>query len=205
MTDALKSLQDDISFLKTLAEEDRSPATLGGATLIAAGSIYGLASIAHWAVLTWPAGFSPWIFPEIWGGATALFLLTLAILRGRLRRNRATSPVNRASALAWSGVGWTIFTLAACMGIVSWRTGNTTAMLMFPSIILALYGMAWMVAAAASPLRWIRLAAVGCFLGAILTAVFCLTPAVFLIFTLALVLLAVAPGLALIRHGRAWA
>jgi hypothetical protein len=202
MTDALKTLQDDISFLKTLAEDDRSPALLGGAILVAAGSIYGVASVAHWAVLTWPAGVSPWIFPEIWLGATALFLVTIFVLCSRLRGNRATSRVNRSSALAWTGLGCTIFTLWACMAIVAWRANSATPMLLFPSIVLALYGMAWMVAAAATPLRWIPLAAAGSFIGAIVTALVCLTPTVFLVYTLALALVAVAPGVALIRLGR---
>ena len=95
----------------------------------------------------------------------------------------------------------TVFT--ACMAIVSWQTRSDAPLRLFPSIILALYGMAWSVAAAVSKVRWTSLAAVGSFVAAILSALFSGSPADFLLFAAALVALAIVPGLAMIRQGRA--
>ena len=206
MTDQLQTLADDISFLKALALEERSPALLGGSTLVAAGSVYGLASLAHWGVVTGliPAA-TPWVFPALWGAATVVFLALLAVIRRRLRGARPVGAASRASGVAWQGVGWTIFTLSACIGVVAWRVHSDAPTLLFPPITLALYGLAWMVAAAVSRVGWMGLAAAGSYAAALLTALICASPAVFLVYAGALALLAIVPGLAMIRRARAGA
>jgi hypothetical protein len=57
-----------------------------------------------------------------------------------------------------------------------------------------------MVAAAMTGKRWIWLTAIGSYAGAVVVAVFAVTPWVFLVFAAALVLLAVVPGVALMRQ-----
>lgn len=206
MTQSLQALEEDISFLKALALEGRGPALLGGSTLVAAGAFFGAASLAHGALaiglLPTP---TPWVFPILWSGTTAAFLVVLAVLKRRFRSDRAVGAGARASALAWQGVGFAIFTLAACMALVAWRAHSAVPLLMFPSMILALYGMAWTVAGAVSSVKWTGLAAGGAFGAAILAAALCNDASVFLVFAGALVLLAIVPGLALIRGARAGA
>ncbi len=203
MTD-LQTLQDDISFLKGLAIEGRSPSVMGGAMLVAAGSAYGVASLGHWAIVSGAAPVpTPWILPILWTSATVGFLAAVTVIKRRFRDAAPANGSGRASAMAWQGVGWAIFTLAACMAIVAWQTHSDAPLRMFPSIILALYGMAWSVAAAVSKVRWTGLAAVGSFAAAILAALFSGSPASFLLFAAALVALAIVPGLAMIRQGRA--
>jgi hypothetical protein len=204
MTDQLQSLQEDISFLKALAVEGRSPVLLGGSSLVAAGAIYGAASLGHWSIAAGLVPVStPWVFPILWAGATAAFLAVLSVLKRQMRDAKATSAPNKASAMAWQGVGWAIFTLSLCMAIVAWRARSDTPLQLFPSIILALYGLAWSVAAAASRIRWTSLAAVGSFVAAVLVALVSDKPVVFLLFAGALVALAIVPGLALVRRARA--
>jgi hypothetical protein len=171
--------------------------------LVAAGSIFGAASLMHGAIA---AGLTPittpWVFPILWCLATAAFLLTLSILKRRLREASPSSGGGRASAMAWQGVGWAIFTLAACMAIIAWRARSDLPLQLFPSIILALYGMAWSVAGAVSRIRWIPAAAVGAYVCAVGAAMISDSAAVFLLFAGALAMLAIVPGLALIRLGR---
>jgi len=200
MTDDLQSLHADIAFLKGLAQDGRSTPLLGGSTLVAAGAIFGTASLAHWLVASGRIVASPWAFPVIWLAALAIFLGVIVPIHRRLSPAKAQTGANRAIGMAWQGVGWTIFTLWAAIAIVCWRTHSAIPMLLLPSIVLALYGLAWMVAAAMTRKRWIWLTAAGSYAGALVVAVFAVTPSVFLIFAAALMLLAVAPGVALMRQ-----
>jgi hypothetical protein len=202
MTDRLQTLQEDISFLRDLAEGGASPRLLGGSTLVAAGSIYGVASLAHGALaLGLLQGVSPWAFPWIWGGATVAFVGAMALLRRRLGAQSA-GAATRAAALAWQAVGWTIFAVFACIAIVGWRTNSMAPLLLAPSLILALYGLAWMIAAGVTRQGWIWRVAICAYLAAMAAAVACLSPWVFVLFAAALVATAILPGLVLIRQAR---
>jgi hypothetical protein len=202
MSDRLDALHDDIRFLRDLADSGRSPRLFGGSTLVAVGLIYGVASLAHGALAIglFP-GVSPWAFPWIWGVATLVFVAALLVLHRRLGA-RPGDAGSRAAALAWQAVGWTILALFACLQVVAWRTHSLAPLLLAPSIILALYGMAWMIAAGLTRQGWIWRTAATAYVAAVAAAALCLTPWVFLLFAVALVLLMVAPGLVLIRQAR---
>lgn len=200
MTDNLQTLRDDIGFLRELAEVGRSPRLVGGSALIAAGTIYGLASLAHWAVASGLAGsVSPWAFPAIWWGATVAFICAMAALN-RTQIDGAAARSSRAIKLAWQAVGWTIFAIFACTQIIAWRAHSMLPLLMLPSIILSLYGLAWMVVAGVSRQAWIWRTAIGAFVAAMAAAFLCQSASVFLIFAAAMACLAVLPGLIMIRQ-----
>ena len=143
-------------------------------------------------------GGPPWTYVAIWVGATVLFMVILTALRARIGGQKAGG--NRASGVAWTGVGWTIFALSASIAIVAWRSHSAIPALLFPSIILALYGLGWMVGAAVSGRRWIWLTSIGAYLMSLVLAWFSMTSAVMLLFAACMALLAVAPGLALMRQ-----
>ena len=197
MTDQLKIIQGDIAFLKSLAEEGGAPAALGGSIMVAAGVIFGAASVGHWLVQTGRIAASPWAFAGIWIGAMVLFMITVTGLKRRAGGFKGGGA--RASGMAWAGVGWTIFALWGSVAIVCWRAHSLVPTLLFPSIILALYGLGWMVGAAVSGKRWIWLTSIVSYLMALIVAWFSMASGVMLIFAAALLLLAVAPGLALMR------
>ena len=203
MTDDLQSLHADIAFLKSVAQDGRSAPLMGGSILVAAGAIFGLASLAHWLVMSGRVPASPWTYPVIWLTATAVFLGAVTIARRRFGQTKNQTGANRATGMAWQGVGWTIFTLWGAIAIVCWRTHSTIPTLLLPSIILALYGMAWMVAAAMTGRTWIWITALGSYAAALLLAQVSVTSAVFLVFAAAMVLLALVPGLVLVRQSRA--
>lgn len=202
MTDEkIQTLKDDIAFMKALAQEGGSAPLLGGSILVAAGLIFGAASVVHWAVVTGVLAVSPWAFPIIWFAALGLFLVALVILNRRSRdRPGANSPGNRATGVAWAAVGWTIFAIGVSLMIIAVRTRSEAVMLVFPSLILGLYGMGWSVAAAMSGKRWIRLTAIGSYAATLLVAWFAAEPAVYLAYAGALVLLAALPGYVLMRQ-----
>jgi hypothetical protein len=197
MNDKLQTLQDDIAFLKTLAEEGRAPPTLGGSIMVAAGLVFGAASVAQWAILTGLVKVTPWALPVVWLVAVALFMAIMSGLRSGMGGTKTAG--GRASGVAWTGVGWTIFTLSASVALVCWRAHSGVPTLLFPSIVLSLYGLGWLVAATVSKKRWILVVAIGSYLAAMILAAVSITPAVMLYFTGALMLLAVVPGVALMR------
>lgn len=195
MTDPMQTLKDDIAFMRALAQEGAGAPLLGGSILVAAGLIFAAASVAHWAILTGLLALGPWWFPVVWLSALAVFLAALWILNRRLRgRPGAGSPGNRASGAAWAAVGWTIFAIGAALAIISIRARSETPMLVFPSLILGLYGLGWTTAAAMTGKRWLRATAIGAYGATPLVAWFAIDPAVYL------VLLAAVPGCLLMRQ-----
>ncbi len=200
MNDSIDTLQADIGLLKALALEGRAAPWRGGSILVAAGAIYGVASVLDWAVQTGKLTASPWASSLVWGGATVIFLAALRIIRRRTVERGTTSSANRAVGVAWMGVGWTIFTLAVSAYLAAWRSQSPLPFLLLPSVVMALYGLGWTVAGAVSHKQWIWLTAAGAYGAAIVLAAFCTAPGLPLIYAGALVLLAVVPGLALMRQ-----
>jgi len=202
MTDEkIQTLKDDIAFMKALAQEGGSAPLLGGSILVAAGLIFGAASVVHWAVVTGVLAVSPWAFPDH-------LVRRPWSVPGRpghpqppfARPAGANSPGNRATGVAWAAVGWTIFVIGVSLMIIAVRTRSEAVMLVFPSLILGLYGMGWSVAAAMSGKRWIRMTAIGAYAATLLVAWFAAEPAVYLAYAGALVLLAALPGYVLMRQ-----
>jgi hypothetical protein len=76
---------------------------------------------------------------------------------------------------------------------------------MIPSMILALYGAAWMVAAAVSRARWAAVASAGSYAAALGSAWLCTTNAAYLWYAAALFLLLALPGAVMMRGARAGA
>jgi hypothetical protein len=86
------------------------------------------------------------------------------------------------------------------LGVASWKTRDVNLINFSPSIVLALYGAAWSVAAAMSRATWLKFVAVASFVGAILMAVLMGSLWIWLAYAAALYLLAMVPGLVLMRQ-----
>jgi hypothetical protein len=204
MNDQLRALEQDIGFLKALAEEGRPSTLVGGSILVAAGLTFGLASIAQWAGL---AGVVPvsseWYFPAVWAISLAAFFVELALILRRLRPQRMADATNRAIGSAWCGVGFTIFALFVCASIIATRTHSDAPAMMLPSVILAMYGLCWSVAASLTRTRWIWIAAVGSYAGAALVAAMSGDKSLYLVYAGALFCLATVPGYILMRKAQA--
>lgn len=201
MTEEIKAIRDDIAFLRALAEEGRQTPMLGGGVLVAAGTIFGLASLAHWATVAGLLAAQPIAPLVIWPGAGVIFaIVARTVLRQSRGKVGAKASVNRTTSAAWSAVGWTILAIWMALMAMSYRTGNWAVMEVFPIIILALYGAAWAVAAAMTRKGWMRLTAGGCFTAAIVMGLLAGTPHMLLAHATGLALFAVVPGLALMRQ-----
>lgn len=148
----MQTLKDDIAFMRALAQEGSAVPLLFGGTMVAAGLIFGLASVGHWLMVSGTLKVpSPWYLMGNWVAAGAVFgVICTLLLRRAKSRPGYTASVNKATGAAWSGVGFAIFACWAGMTAIGLTTGDWQVMNMFPVLILALYGAAWFVAAAMS-------------------------------------------------------
>ena len=201
MNDQIQTLKDDIAFMRAMAEEGRSAPLLGGAVLTSAGVVYALASLAQWAVLTQTVAVSYKVLPYMWLAAMLISMTLLAVFKRRLAgAPGSASPANRAARFAWKGVGQAIFAIGAAMFIAVWKTQDYNLINFSPSIVLALYGVAWTVGGLMIPASWVRFVAWGAFAAAVLMALLIGDVKVWLAYAAALLLLTAVPGVVLMRQ-----
>lgn len=202
MTDEkIQTLKDDIAFMKALAQEGSSVPLLFGGNMVAAGLIFGLAAFGHWLIITGVLALPEWALLLNWLSAAAVFgvICTLLVRRARGRPGYS-SGANRATGSAWSGVGLAIFAMWMGTMAYAYRTGHWEVMNVFPIVIFALYGAAWMVAGDMSGKVWIKLTALGSFAGAVVMGLLDGATQQMLGYAAFLFLLAVVPGVILMRQ-----
>ncbi|HEY0052442.1 MAG TPA: hypothetical protein VGB49_03420 [Caulobacteraceae bacterium] len=199
--DEIRNVHEDIAYMKAMAQDGARGPLLGGAILVAAGIIFAAASVFHWAIDAGVVNLPPAAFSVLWIVAVAIFMVALFVLKSRLGgKPGAYSPTNRAASTAWMGVGLSSFVLGISIAVICWRTQTEAPVYLFPSVILALYGAGWAVSASMSgskPLWWVAIA--GWALAPVL-AWLTGSPVQWLAYAVALLLLATAPGLVLMRQ-----
>ena len=203
MTDEqMQSVKDDIAFMRALAADGQRTPMLGGAILTAAGVIFAVASLAHWALTVGLLRVDPsWGSMVIWMGALAVFLITLTVVNLRIgQKPGARSPTNKATGAAWSGVGFSIFAMGLSYGFAGWRLHSEEVMVTFPSVIFALYGAGWAVASAMTGKKWLWYVALGSWVMAPVLAFFAGDATQYLAYAAALLLLMALPGAILLRQ-----
>ena len=77
--DQMQSVRDDIAYMRGLAHEGRTTPLLGGSILIAAGLIFGTASVGHWAIISGVVGLSVSALTPMWLVATLGFFVALTV------------------------------------------------------------------------------------------------------------------------------
>lgn len=202
MTDEqMRSVRDDIAYMRGLAHEGRKTPMLGGSILIAAGLIFGAASVGHWAIVSGVIALPEQALSGVWLVATAIFFVALVVLRLQIgRQPGAFSPVNKAAGAAWMGVGIGIFVMAIAMSIIAWKVQSAVPVLLFPSLIFALYGAGWAVSAKVSDKKWMWWLAIGAWAGAPLIALLTGEPEQYLAYAAGLLLLTTVPGVIMVRE-----
>lgn len=193
--------QDDIAYIRALAQEGRHAPPLNGPFLVAAAVIFGGASVAQWAIQSGVLDVSRWAQLWVWLAAGAIFAVTLSFLiRNTRNKPGATTVRNEAIGVAWSGVGYLIFTVWLSLMAIGFTTGNWTVMQVMPSLVFAAYGVAWLVAAAMSEVKWMNAVGIASFVGAVVLGAVSHTFWVYLVFAVLLMAVALIPGLILMRQ-----
>jgi hypothetical protein len=199
--DQIRSLKEDIGYMKALADEGATAPLVGGSILVAAGLIFGTASIGEWANAAGLIALQGVQHAYLWGGAGILFAITLVVLIRR-QRDRAgiMAPANRAFANAWMGVGLAIFSMAVALTLLSIQLQSSIPTTVFPSLVFALYGAGWAVSAAMSGQKWLWWPAFGSWVLAPILAWFVGQPSMYLFYAVGLFAFALVPGVVLMRR-----
>lgn len=197
----------DIAWLRGLAEQGARAPVQGASILFAAGLIYGTASLGHWAIETGLVAAPATVFSAIWGVAVVVFLVTLVVLIGRLKRQGGVeTAATRAFGIVWSALGWGIFVLFASLIVGDLSRDGSSDMaataLVIPSIIMSFYGVGWAVTATMVRSRALWSLALASFAAAPALAALSGTPSQYLAYAAALFGLMALPGFLLMRAAR---
>ena len=194
MSDAVQSasLSEDISFIRALDEEGRNRPWRGGVSL-AAGLIWGSASLYSWSVVAkaWTSPFGADSAGWVWLVASAVF----SIAGLPLGLYRARSDTNRTAAAAWGSVGIASWTITAAIVLVRVRTHAGVVFALLPPVMMAIYGGAWFMSSVAYKTGWQRWVGGLSVLTSLVLAYVASQPVELLLFALALYGLAGLPGL----------
>lgn len=201
MQDQVRSVQDDIAYMRALAHEGRHTPQVGGAILVAAGLVFGLAAAIHFLIDYGILRLPPVAYLVVWGSAMVVFIASLVVqIRAVDRKPGALSPVNQATGSAWMGVGLASFVMSLSIGIVAYQVQTPVLALVFPSLIFALYGTGWAVSATMSRQAWQWRLAIGAWIAAPLIAIMISTPFVWLAYAAGILVFALVPGIILMRQ-----
>lgn len=87
MTDQMQAIQDDIRYMRALADEGRRAPLLGGPILLMAGLTFGAASLSAWAFQNRLLSLDPAWQNAVWASSFIAFLTTLKLLmRGQSKK-----------------------------------------------------------------------------------------------------------------------
>lgn len=206
MTHDTDNAPADIAWLRQLAEENGAGPMRGASILLAAGLVYGVTSLLHWAHMT---GL---IAPRLVGAgvewliATGVFLVINVVIMVRMGRSGGVrTAAQRAIGTIWGSVGGGIFVLFASMLAVTIRVGSDQDGAIFwlvPSIILVFYGMGWAVTSAMLKSRPLLILAIASFIAAPLLGALAGQSGQYLGYAAALFLLMALPGFLLMRQSK---
>ncbi|MEN0653879.1 MULTISPECIES: hypothetical protein [Hyphobacterium] len=194
--------EQDIAWLKSLAESGATAPLIGGRYLLLWGGLSAIACILHGSVY---AGWLPlqgdrvgliWLVYGMLGGTASAF-----IGRGLAAKPGATSAGNRVSRAAWTAVGLGIF--AYVMAILAWTLFFGAPVTLFDSILtIAFFGyaFAFAVTAALAAQRWLYLPALVSGAAAAVTPLLYGTSWLYFMAAAVIVATAVLPGLAMVAR-----
>jgi hypothetical protein len=201
MTHDVQAIRDDLAFMRALAQEGRRAPLLIGHNLLVGGIVYGTASLFAGAVAARLVALPWWMEGAVWLAVTPIYVGYCYVRRTqwRVAQPGATAVTNRAVHAAWRGIGYALLSLMAAAFLASYHMKSAAPFVLFPSIVMALYGLGWMVAAAMSETKWLRAVSAASFVAAVAIAFAGQTLAIYLVTAVALYLLMALPGWLLTR------
>lgn len=184
------------SAIHARVDHKTSLATAAGRTLIAAGAAFGSANLIQWGIMSGVLHVSPALLSLVWPVAVGLFLVVLR----RLRRHGGDAARRTA---VWSRLAILAQVVAALsLAGLSAITGHWALMMWISVAGLAIYGLAWSIAAFRTRRAWIGVMAVACLGAAGGVALLVGAPAQYLAYGCSLIVFALVPGLVLVFRGR---
>ena len=172
---------------------------MAGPYLIAGGGWFAAASLIQWPLIRDLLDLDANRAAIAWLIAAAGFAIHLAALIKR-DRNKVENTSNLAINAAWTGIGFGIFAFWMGTAVMAYQRGDGFLMNSISLQVLSVYGIGWSVAAAMTRQSWMKFTAFAAFATIPILGAFVGTGHEFLIYSIALVLTAVVPGIRLSRE-----
>jgi hypothetical protein len=191
----MSDTNDDILYMRRLAEQGRRGTIAGGLFLGTAGLVFGLACIVQWVLIR---GHQPAIWlAYLWAGAFLLYGVVWLSLFLRLQRHcqpAAAGTSHMAFGALWLGCAAGILVSSAAITIVVHVTGNASAQQLYAPVIFGFYGVARCGIGILAHRKWMLAVAAAAFVSALALAGLADDTRAFLVMGVALLLTLALPG-----------
>ncbi|RFB05307.1 hypothetical protein [Parvularcula marina] len=193
--------RDDISFLKRVSEEGRYAPLLGGRYLLMWGTVITIAYTFQYLILSQTLAWPGWSIAAMWLIVMAIAGGFMATFPKAIRNKPGLHAVsNQVERWVWTAGGMSIFAFASGTILAISLTGASVVLFdMIVAIALAGYGTAFLVVSYIAGQGWMRLPAIGSFIGTGIIPFFAGTPLTYLVGAVIVFFVAVIPGIILLR------
>lgn len=164
MNDKLKTVQDDLAFLRGLAEggaERGGLGVAGGALYGSAGVLYGIQTLAYLVQERGLLRLSPQANLVMAWAPTVIFLILMTIVIIVDRKNPQRGVTNRAVNAAFSGTGIANLALVLIFASAAARNHDFRYWLFHPAVVFVLQGAVWYVIFVLRKRLWMAVVAIG--------------------------------------------
>lgn len=195
------SEQSDLEYLRDVAASGQYAPSLSGRFFIWWGGLAAPALLAHWSIITGTIAIPTQYVGLVWLAYGIIGLIGSSLLGRTLRNKPGTGAVNnRGEAAAWRGVTWMVAAYAIG-AVVAAFLGRGHAILFdtIPLVAFAGYGMSFNVSAQLGGARWMQGMAILAWLFSGAGLLLVGTHGLYLFAATAVGILAIVPGLVLLR------
>jgi hypothetical protein len=192
-------LEDNLAYVRDVAEAGRKAPYIGGIDLIVFGGLTAAAFAGHWAIGAQSAPMA--FYPFLWMGYGALMGLAGGYTTKRAKRLPGAGAIgNRVDAVVWTGVTFAI--LAIVLGILgrAYLSSDPTLVNWTLPAAFSLYGVALFTTGRMADLKLLVAAAFLAFLSAAITALLVDHKDLYLIGSALVALMMVLPGLVMLAR-----
>jgi hypothetical protein len=164
MNDELKTVQDDLAFLRTMAEgggERGGMGVAGGALYGAAGLLYGIQTLAYFAQEMGVIRLGGLGNLVMAAAPTVVFLILMTIVIIIDRKRPQVGVANRAVNAAFAGTGIANLALVLIFAAAASRHKDFHYWLFHPAVVFVLQGAVWYVIFMLRKRLWMALVATG--------------------------------------------
>lgn len=196
---AYDSIQDDLAFMRAMAEAGQRVPLSAGPYLVFGGLVFSAASLLCYALFTFGMGGNATLW--VWIASLVVFGAGFPFVH-RAAKAQPQSRANEILGMVWTAIGWVIFACFLAALASEYFYGSAGVWELFPSLVLALYGAGWAVTARVSRITWLNTVAVGGFVMAVLIVPFERHASLYVVYGLAILLLSAIPGWQLMREVR---
>ena len=199
-----ENAQKDLAFLKALVNEGPKAQATAGHVFMVGGGLYGVQALLYWAQITFKLTWPPLAFLFVGFAPVVLFVVFLAWIIWRDRKDSQHGVATRAMNAAFGSAGLANLAMCVVFGYVSSSEKNFLIWLLYPPVTAALQGACWYVAYMIRKKPWLAAVSAGWFVTSMALGFLIRdTGSYLLVFTAAMFVLMAAPGYVMMQQSKA--